>query len=40
MVDFAASFTIHAIKIGFQKYYILPGKCACQKVNVVPAISI
>ena len=27
MVDFAADFTIHAIKIGFQKYYILPGKC-------------
>ena len=26
MVDFAAHFTIHAIKIGFQKYYILPGK--------------
>ena len=30
MVDFAVHFTIHAIKIGFQKYYILPGKCACQ----------
>ena len=30
MVDFAAHFTIHTIKIGFQKYYILPGKCACQ----------
>ena len=26
-----AYFTIHAITIlGFQKYYILPGKCACQ----------
>ena len=30
MVDFAAHFTFHAIKIGFQKYYVLPGKCACQ----------
>ena len=29
MVDFAAHFTIHAIEIGIQKYYILPGKC-CQ----------
>ena len=27
MVDFAAHCTIHAIKIGFQKYYILSGKC-------------
>ena len=27
MVDLAANFTIHATKIGFQKYYILPGKC-------------
>ena len=27
MVDFAAHVTIHAIKIGFQEYYILPGKC-------------
>ena len=27
MVDFAAHFTIHDIKIGFQKYCILPGKC-------------
>ena len=26
MVDFAAHFTIRAIKIGFQKYYILPEK--------------
>ena len=25
MVDFAAHFIIHTIKIGFQKYYILPG---------------
>ena len=40
MVDFAAYFTIHTIKIGFQKYYILPGKCACQKMSIVPAISI
>ena len=38
MVDFAAHFTIHTIKIGFQ-YYILPGKCACQS-GIVPAISI
>ena len=28
MVDFAAYCTIHAIKIGFQKYYILPRWCA------------
>ena len=27
IVDFAAHFSIHAIKIGFQKYYIYPGKC-------------
>ena len=27
MVDFVAKCSIHAIKIGFQKYYILPGKC-------------
>ena len=27
MVDFVAQCSIHAIKIGFQKYYILPGKC-------------
>ena len=49
MVDFAAHFfTIHAIKIGFQKYYILPGKrCPWKsfiyqlaKVSVVSAISI
>ena len=26
MVDFAAHFTIHDIKIDFQNYYILPGK--------------
>ena len=30
MVDFAAHLIIHAIKIGFQKSYILPGKCGCQ----------
>ena len=30
MVDFADHFTIHAIKTGFQKYYSLPRKCACQ----------
>ena len=24
MIDFAAHCTIHAIEIGFQKYYILP----------------
>ena len=41
MVDFTAHFTIHAVKIGFQKYYILPGKYACQsKRTVVPTISI
>ena len=42
MVDFAAHFTILAIKIGFQKYYILPGKCchlpiACQLSELVTA---
>ena len=44
MVDFAAHFTIHAIKIGFQKYYTLPGKfvlesrASTNKVSVVPAL--
>ena len=27
MVDLAANFTIHATKVGFQKLYILTGKC-------------
>ena len=31
MVDFVAHFTIHAIiDNGFQKYYVLPGQCACE----------
>ena len=25
--DFVTNFTIQATKIGFQKYYVLPGKC-------------
>ena len=35
MVDFAAHFTIHAIKIGFQFYL----ESVLAKVSVVPAIS-
>ena len=36
MVDFAAHFTIQAIKIGFQKYYILPGLESRSSTNSLP----
>ena len=36
MVEFAALCTIHAIYIGFQKYYVLPGKCLSLKVVHLP----
>ena len=36
MVDFTAHFTIRAVKIGFQIYYILPGKCCPLKVVHLP----
>ena len=34
MVDFAAHYTIRAIKIGFQKYYILPVSPSCFRLFV------
>ena len=41
MVDFAAHFTIHAIKIGFKKYYMsliivhLPIACQSERVSAI-----